>query len=300
MKKTIKVLAIVLSIIFVVVLALLFVGSIFIHKIMEKETGEELSYFQSIKMVTSLNYDSEIERELKEKRIKEDYYHISIYYSNDFSELMPLTKETLDWAITRNEEVFGKVNLRSMDFIVFDDKEEMEKFAELIDVLGYYSDYDKLLGIAYYDKQSILERNETALYHFQEIILHEYTHYIFNRKVEDTTLGVSAYPIWFQEGLAEYIGNDKAIIEYSVFQIVHFEKLIDVEQWGKARLQNDTDVYRQSYFAIKYLVDEFGEKILSDIIDSTNSTGDFEESLNEVTGMNIHKLESDFLNSYKE
>lgn len=300
MKKTIKVIAIVLSIIFVVLLSLLFLGSIFIHKIMEKETGEDLSYFQSIKMVTSLNYDSEIEIELKEKRIKEDYHHINIFYSNKFSELMPLTKETLEGAIKRNEELFGVVNLRPIDLIVFDDKEEMEKVAELIDVLGYYSDYDKLLGIAYYDKQLILERNETALYHFQEIILHEYTHYIFNRKVEDSTQGVSAYPIWFQEGLAEYIGNDKVIIEYSDFQNVQFENLIDLEQWEKARLQNDTDVYRQSYFAIKYLADEFGEKSLRDIIDSTNSTGDFEESFNEVTGMNIDKLESDFLNSYKK
>lgn len=300
MKKTITVIAVVLSIIFGVILSLLFVGSIFIHKIMEKEIGEDLTYVQSFKMVTSLNYDSEIEKELKDKKIKEDYHHITIFYSQEFSELIPLTKETLDWAIKRNEELFGKVKLRPLDLIVFDDKEEMNKIAELTDVLGYYSDYDKVLGIAYYDKQSILERNETALYYFQEIILHEYTHYIFNRKVENSSQGISLYPIWFQEGLAEYIGNDNVIIEYSDFQIVDFGNLIYEEQWRKARLQNDTDVYRQSYFAIKYIADEFGEKSLSEIIDSMKTTGDFERSFKEVTGIDTNKLESDFLNSYKE
>jgi len=290
MKRFIKIIGITLSTIILIVLLFIIGMGIFIHKTLEKKTHENLPYVQSIKMFLTANFEGKAERELKANRLKENFKNITIYYPDDFSELIPITKETLDWAINKNKKVFGTVELRPVDLIVFKDKRDMNKLSNLKDVSGFYSDFDKLLAIKYDNKEAILERKETPLYFFQKSILHEYTHYIFSRMVAGTKAGVSAYPLWFHEGIAEYIGNDKTNVEYSNFKVVSFDYLVDRDQWQTARFQDGTNVYMQSYFAIKFLVDNYGEGILKEIINSTNSTGNFEESFKKTTGLTFHEL----------
>lgn len=296
MKKLIKLTFLILFVIFL----LLAIGmSVFINKTLEKETSEDLPFFQSIKMALTQNFEGKTEKMLKEHKFKEKYNNITIYYPNDFSELIPITKETLAWAITKNEEVFGKIPEKPVDLLVFKDKEEMKQICDLVDVSGFYSDFDKVLGITYDNKELILERKETPLYFFQKSILHEYTHYSFQRMIVRSKGGSASYPLWFQEGIAEFIGNDKTIVEYSDFQVVPFGQLIGGDQWQEARFQDGTNVYQQSYFAIKYLIDKYGEGIVSKIIKSTNRTGDFEGSFMKTTGINIVDLDKNYLNPYK-
>ncbi|MCL6573142.1 MAG: collagenase [Bacillus sp. (in: Bacteria)] len=293
MKKLIKLL-------FLILLLLTIGVGVFINKTLEKETNEDLPFFQSIKMALIQNFEGNTEKTLKGNRLKEKYQNIVIYYPNDFSELIPITKETLEWAITKNEEVFVTITTQPVDLIVFKDKEEMKQISDLVDVSGFYSNFDKLLGITYEDKELILNRKETPLYFFQKSILHEYTHYIFQRTIESSLKNTStAYPVWFQEGISEYVGNDKTIVEYSNFQVVPFNQLSDGDQWQEARFQNGTNVYDQSYFAIKYLIDKYGEETISNIIKSINRTGDFEGSFIETTGINVLEFEDNFLNAYK-
>ncbi|WP_176547353.1 collagenase [Bacillus sp. AFS053548] len=299
MKKLIKTFSITLSsIILILVLFVIGVG-VFIHKTLEKKTHENIPYIQSIRMFLTANFEGKTEKALKENRLKEKYHNITIYYPNDFSELIPITKETLDWAINKNKKVFGKVEVKPVDLIVFKDKKELQELSGLIDVSGFYSDFDKLIAIKYDDIESILERKETPLYFFQKSILHEYTHYIFSQMVAGSKAGASAYPLWFNEGIAEYIGNDKTIVEPSNFKVVSFDSLYDGEQWQTARFQDGTNVYMESYFAIKYLVDNYGEGIIKEIINLTNSSGKFEESFEKTTGITLFDLEDKFMSSYK-
>jgi hypothetical protein len=296
MKKLFKSFFVVLFIIFL----LLAIGiSVFINKTLEKATNADIPFFSSIKMALTQNFEGKTEKNLKENRLKEKYKNITIYYPDEFSELIPITKETIDWAITKNTEVFGTGKIKPVDLIVFKDKEEMEQISDLEDVSGFYSDFDKLVGITYFDneyKELILEKKETPLYFFQKSILHEYTHYIFQRLIDNSKGGSAAYPLWFQEGIAEYIGNDKTIVEFSHFKAVPLEQLKGGDQWQAARLQDDTNVYKQSYFAIKYLIEHYGEGILSEIIKSTNKTGDFEGSFIKATGIQTLDLEKYSLN----
>ncbi|MBV7508989.1 hypothetical protein KW850_27685 [Bacillus sp. sid0103] len=180
MKKLIKSTFLILFVFFV----LLAIGvGVFLNKILEKKTNENLPFFQSIKMALTQNFEGKTEKMLKGNRLEKKYHNITIYYPDDFSELIPLTKETLDWSIRKNEEVFGIVPAKPVDLIIFKDKEEMRGISHLVDVSGFYSDFDKLLGITYLNKEYkelILERKETPLYLFQKSILHEYTPIIFN------------------------------------------------------------------------------------------------------------------------
>ncbi|MGG2027410.1 collagenase [Gottfriedia sp. S16(2024)] len=299
MKRFIKIFGITLSSIILVLFLFVIGVGVYFHKALENKTNEKLPYLQSIKMILTANFEGKAERDLKETRLKDKFHNVTIYYPNDFSELIPITKETLDWAINKNKKVFGTVKVKPVDLIVFKDKKEMQELSGLIDVSGFYSDFDKLIAIKYEDKESILEKKETSLYFFQKSILHEYTHYIFSQMVASTKGGASAYPLWFNEGISEYIGNDKTIVEPINFKVVPFDQLNDGKQWQTARFQEDTNVYMESYFAIKYLVDNYGEGVLKEIINSTNSTGKFEESFEKITGITLYDLEDKFMVSYK-
>ncbi len=279
MKRVIKSLGISLSTILLIVILFVIGLSVFVHNTLEKKTHKNSTYFESIKMFLTKNFDGKAERALKESRLKEKFHNITIYYPEDFSELIPITKETLKWAINKNKRVLGIVEATPVDLFVFKDKEEMNALSNLKEVSGFYSNFDKLLAINYDNKEAILERRETPLYFFQKFILHEYTHYVFSQMIAGSKAGVTAYPLWFNEGISEYIGNDKTIVEISNIKVVPFVQLIDGEQWQTARFQDGTNVYMQRYFAIKFLVDNYGKGILKEIINSTNSSGDFKGSL---------------------
>ena len=262
---------------------------------MEKHSNQDLSFFHSIKMALTLNFDSKKEMQLKEERAREKHHHISVYYPDDFTELIPITKETLDWAMNKNKELFGTVKEVPVDLIIAQNEEELAELSGLEESSGYYSDTNKILAITYDNKELILERKETPLYFFQKSILHEYTHYIFARLVNDSGKKTSSYPAWFQEGISEYVGEDQTILEYSGFKLVPLVELDRLEQWHNVRLQDETDVYEQSYFAIKYLIDQYGTGILKEIIDETNSSGDFEQGFMKATDMTIVDFEDSFL-----
>ena len=290
MSKFFKILLIIFSRVFVLFLLLAIGAGVFIHMNMERELNQELPFFHSIKMALTLNYDSEEEMKFKEERTREKHHHISIYYPDDFKELIPITKETLDWAMKKNKELFGTVKEDPVDLIIVQNEEELAELSELEELSGYYSDFEKVFAVPYVNKESILERMEGSLYFFQKPILHEYTHYIFARLADD----VSPYPAWFQEGISEYVGEDQTSVEYSGFNLVPFVELDTPEQWSDVRLQDNTDVYAQSYFAIKYLIDEQGTGILKEIIDETNSSGDFEQGFMKATNMTVGDFDNNF------
>lgn len=298
MKTSPKILPLILSGIIALLIIVLIGGSVFLTRFLEEKTQEDLTYFQSIQMLINTNFDSAAERRLKEENLREEYHHVSIYYEEDFADLLPLTKETLDWAMERNEELFGHLEEKEMDIIVFENEEDMAQLSELKNISGFYSEFERLLGIIYYNKESILEDNELALYRFQKNILHEYTHYVFERKIDETEADDSAlYPVWFHEGLAEYVANDTFHLEHSLFQSVPLDQLVTHDQWQKARFIDRANVYEQSYFAISYLVDEFGEESLNELINSTGMTRDFEKSFTKLTGMTLSEFEIE-LDSY--
>ncbi|TWT27197.1 collagenase [Planomicrobium sp. CPCC 101110] len=292
MKTSLKILPLILSSIIVLLGIVLVGGSIFLSKFLEEKTQEDLTYFQSIKMLVNTNFDSAAERQLKETNLREDHHHISIYYESDFSPLLPLTRDTLDWAMERNGELFGELDEQNLDIIVFENDADMGQLSDLKNISGFYSEFERLLGIIYYNKESILAGEELALYRFQKNILHEYTHYAFERKIDQTKADDSTlYPVWFHEGIAEYIGNDKIRVEHSYFQDVPLEKLTTHDQWQKARFRDKANVYEQSYFAVKFLVNQYGEDSLNELIESVGRTKDFEKSLLELTGMTLPEFE---------
>lgn len=291
MKPKCKIILLISSIFIFLVCVLLFSGSFFLYKVISAAQGTEMSYFQTMSALATKNADGVAERKLKESSLLEEHRHVSIYYSENFSEFVPSTIETLDLAIAKKEEIFGQFDEVPIDLMVFDDKEQFMDFSGLTDVEGAYSDFDKVLAIHYSDEPIMDERDKSE---FQKLLLHEYNHYAFNRKSQDQ----AAYPMWFIEGVAEYAAVDPDDVYFPNFESLPLSDLNSPEQWQEAREVPTADAYLQSYYALEFLTSKFGQGVIKEIMESVDETRDFEESLKTVTGLETNELNRDYLNVY--
>lgn len=291
-KRSLSVTALILSF----VIMLLLGGSFVVHKVIAKSLGADLTYFQTIQGVITQNAEGEKEKQFKESSMRENHHYISIYHEENFSELLPITKETLDLAIERTEELFGETDGVPFDLLVFENVVEMNGFSELETGKAFYSDFLKILAIHNSGKDFILAEDELALYNFQQMVLHEYTHYAFTRRVSN----LNHYPMWFVEGVAEYAGIDPERAFSPHFKNIPFAQLTSTEQWEKALNTPMKSPYLQSYYAVDYLTAEYGEEVITQIIDAMEETRNFDESFAEVTGLTLRELESEFLSAYQD
>ncbi|WP_033542049.1 hypothetical protein [Planococcus sp. CAU13] len=295
MKKS-KIIMLSVTVIVSLILLILFTGSFLVYKVAVEPHDQDLTYIQTMNGFITGNADGKNEKRLKESSMREDYHHISIYYDENFSELLPLTKETLDLAIERTEELFGKTDDVSLDLLVYENFVEMNnyKLSEARD--AYYSDFQKIIAIHNSGKEILLAGDDLALYGFRQILIHEYTHYAFYRRAESP----QHYPIWFIEGVAEYAGNDPDSVFFPHFEPIPFRQLSSPGQWEAALGTPLKSPYSQSYYALAFLTGEFGEEVIVKIIDSVNDTRDFEKSFSEVTGLTLAELDEEFLRDYKD
>lgn len=272
-------------------------GSFFLYKVIAEEQPDiNLTYIEAMAAIVTRSPEGKLKNQIKDSYLQEDYKHVSIYHEKDFSELLPITKETLDLAFVKTEALFGKTYQEPIDFLVFQDSEEMSKLSGVEGGAGFYSAEDKLLAIHYLDKDLILKRENYPLYMFQGVILHEYTHYAFAQKAKDLNI----YPLWFQEGVAEYIEAEDQGAPLPESESIPFAHLTTYEQWAEARYIESTNNYAQSYYAIEFLIEEYGEEIINKIMNSANKTKDFEKSFKEITGLTINELDKVYLKFYRE
>ncbi|WP_377890352.1 collagenase [Alkalihalobacillus sp. R86527] len=293
MRRTIKLTAIAVSSILSLFLLLVFAAVILLDHFLEYKADEPVSYSQAVQTVLTFNFEGESEKEAKSTKESMTYGNVTVYVDEKDLDLFPVMKETLDKAKSLNEQLLGEIKERNVDLILFSDKEEFDKMSDLENVSGFYHTFALLIGVRVDNKEEILKEKEGPLYFFERSVLHEYSHYALDRKVEVTGYGLNSYPLWFQEGLAEYIANEGTNVEPWNFSLVAFDELRTHEQWRDARLRKMTDVYRQSYYAVSHLIEEKGEGVINEIIEATGESGDFESSFIDVTGLTYEELDEE-------
>lgn len=290
------------AIVFVILIASLFgVIKAFQNKIIAM-TGEDQTFFTTAKAVFTLNYDSELEKQLKAASMKRKYNHVSIYFQEENEKLVPLTIETLEWAEDKSSEVLGDYDKSSIDMI-FMSKDDLEQLSNIDGAGGYYSNFDKVMGIYVQpeDMEAILQKLETPLYFFQKKVLHEYAHYATFRKIEEAGATSGAFPEWFIEGIAEYVANDKTEVpfESNQFEPLPLKSISWNDDWQEARQISTANPYMQSYFTINYMVQVYGENVVEELITKTKESQDFYKTLESLTRRTIPEFEEDAFSYYQ-
>jgi hypothetical protein len=251
--------------------------------------------------VSSLENEAYTEEEIKEPLEMVPYEHVNIYYSEQEEALLSLTEDTLDYSIEVNKNLldYHSSEEDSLDLIFFSNREQMESFSNLEDISGFYSDEDQLIGLLPDEKEKLAAEDEFSVFLFQRVLIHEFSHYVLHQKLKELNVDPEVIPLWFHEGVAEWIANYDTKIEPMKISPVPFEKITTDEEWQNSRLNYSTDVYLQSYYMINELVEAYGDEIVLSILKETAENTDFHEAFQKVTNESLTDFEKAFKQEYK-
>lgn len=274
-----------------------FVVSIYffsINLIISTEFGQNLTIEEKVELYTlplqSNNRSTTDYNKMKKDKKVTTHKNVTIYYQYDEKDLVPIIKDVLNKADQVTTDLFGPIKDNDIDLILHSSTDELYEKTSLKQTIGYFDDPNDIMGVAITDLPSILSDETPHSFYFSSTIMHEYTHYRLQAFVKEQGLYVYRIPLWFHEGVAEYVGMYNVDQRYFPFEEADFKKLVTHKDWERFRLDN-FDVYTQSYYAIQFIVSQFGESIIKTIIEETAQVNDFEKGFSAATGYSIEDLQ---------
>lgn len=267
-----------ISIILAVLVIILLVGIKFNRETLIAFLSKQVYIIEKEKEISTLN--TEIHR------------HLTIFYSDEDKKLVPLTKKALDLAIQANYNLFKTDYKSPYDIIIFESKKDIESFSGLEHAIGFNHPEIQTMGVLPEDKESLLIKGSPSIWNYQRNVLHEYTHYVFSEKLTDLKLKEKDIPVWFKEGVSEYIEFNEVTRTNRDYPIVPLLDLVTTDQWQTYRINQEYDVYLQSYLAIHFLITEYGSDVINMILVETMKENNFEKGLFNVTNLSLKELES--------
>ncbi|MED4531048.1 hypothetical protein ABET51_14690 [Metabacillus fastidiosus] len=273
-----------------------------INMIIMTKFGKSMTFQDKIELfsvpLAADNYRSPNYEKIKQYKETEKILNMTVYHQKEESELLPIIESSLTEAKRINDRLFEKNKDREINLILHNSKEDLKTYTSLVDTLGYYDDTNAVIGIAVKDYKRILTKWDAAYAYFHSTIMHEYTHYRLQTYIKANNLYVYRIPLWFHEGVSEYVGMKGLTYPYYSFEQVPLKRLASHEQWETYRI-GAYDIYAQSYFAINYLVEQYGEDIIPKIIRYTAQVNDFNQGFKKATGLSVNELDALYMESKK-
>ncbi len=162
------------------------------------------------------------------------------------------------------------------------------------DSLGYVYFHNNVINILNresHKKISLVESEEELNKIFTETLIHEYTHTLINNKLRENKIYPKKLPLWFNEGIAEYVGK------VSIDEVVPTFALSEVKPSELNKMINTrTDLfYSQSSIFINFLITNYKNPIIDKILYNLKYNK-FEEALEKTTSEDIDSLSLDAFN----
>lgn len=223
-----------------------------------KKSSQDLPVYRVVKN----SRVSERERKEYDKAFKTSTYQkVTVYYKSDFEPALELVNAYLDKAKADNIRLFGDIELSDLT-IKFDYDEEVFKKRDpsFKDYSGLYVKNEKTIYLLIRDcYSSALALNIKSSY-LRQTLLHEYTHHIVYEFLKSNQIPESKVPMWFIEGISEYIGYEGDSGNPPV-KMSDFQELSTRKQWTEYNNKGNYP-YEQSHYAVRELALIKGEKSL--------------------------------------
>lgn len=231
-----------------------------------------------------------------------NYKNNRISYVEEQEPIIDLIKEYIDEAENKNKNIFGEVNTSTLNIKLDYDIETFHKRLDNNKAGGYYIVNANSMYMNVEDPYKNVLVNYDVKYNFdfKAAFLHEYTHHVVYQFMKENNIEASKVPLWFIEGMSEYVGNDEEVI-YGLKEVINFDKLNSHEDWNKNK--EKAPVYNQSDYAITKLINENGKDTIKDILLNIKYMN-FEEAFKKATDISFEKFkkefEYDFKNSFEK
>ncbi len=226
-----------------------------------------------------------------------DYKSNKIFYTEEQESIIDLIKQYIDEGNEKNIKIFGDFDTSTLSIKLDYDKDVFYTRSDNDKVGGYYLVHANSMYLSVEDpyKDVLLGYNLKNNFKFKETFLHEYTHHIVYEFMEKNNIDISKVPIWFIEGISEYVGTSGNTL-YEPEKILSFDKLSNEEDWNESL--KDAYVYLQSNYAVSKIANENGDSIIKDILLNIKDM-DFDEAFNNATGMEFKEFEKMFIEDFK-
>lgn len=217
---------------------------------------------------------------VKDKRGGITYFYLSKYedIADKFDTLLAEEKSSFD-------NLIGDNDLGPLTIEIYDDLDTLRGNSLLDDIGGYYNKFNQTIHLFGVDPN------------WEQILLHEYTHYRIQQLAKENSLAaVNRLPLWFEEGFAEVMGHGiKTFHHGDVNQVTisDFHLLNFTEDFHQARHEN-LDPYRQGYFAVQHLVNNYETEKISELLLS-KTMDQFYENLEEITKKSLVEFQQSLL-----
>lgn len=260
------------------------------------------------KMVMANGETEEYKSKLKETK----YKNYKILHNEDVETALPLIFYYLDKLENENNELLGYIPESELTIQIDYDKEVFNSRTNLGD--GVEGVYNPVIKTLYIYVEDVYHQVISNMYHtemledgsfsrsnisFSDILAHEYSHYATNDFIEKNNISKDLVPVWFHEGIAEYISK----VNKSYGEELSFIQLSDLtaeKEWAMA-MDNEnivTEPYIQSMYAIYTIVNLKGEIAIRDIILNCNNS-DFSKAFETIMEISLEEFENNLKNDFK-
>ncbi len=272
--------------------------------------GDMLTDFFEMGLLIEIQKDDYYE-EMNEK----NYNNIRIIYNNDIEPMLPLIEKYIEEISKKNNTLLG-VNTSDKLTIQIDYDEEVFLMRPML----FTDNYNANIG-GYYNKKSntiylytnnpindvLMNMPQVSISEgninisdnsFKDNLFHEYTHYAIDRFIEDNNMDKNSLPLWFEEGICEYITTNDIYFDKEL-EYISLKNLETHEGFNNEISNLEANIYEQSKLAVLKIVNEKGEKVLKDMILSLKDK-DFEAVMQEYMNCSFEEFENDLQLDIKE
>lgn len=170
------------------------------------------------------------------------------------------------------ETVVPTTNLGDLTVLLID--EDDEAYARYLE--------DGTIGV-YFPMLNTMMLDSSGNANIVHTFVHEYAHYLVDQQLETRVINEEWLPDWFHEGIAnyaEYRVLHELPFTYSRFHATPFAQL------QEQTIENAHTIYHQGFYTVAHLIHLYGDGIIMNIIDETNTAREFTNGFTRAT--NIH------------
>ena len=201
-----------------------------------------------------------------EKMNEKNYNNIRIIYNDDIESILPLIEKYIEEISKKNNTLLG-VNTSDKLTIQIDYDEEVFLMRPML----FSDSYNANIG-GYYNKKSntiyfytnnpindvLMNMPQVSISDgninisdnsFKDNLFHEYTHYVIDRFIEYNNIDKNALPLWFEEGICEYM-TTKEIYFDKEFKYISLKNLETHEGFNNEISNLQANIYGQSKLAL--------------------------------------------------
>ncbi|WKA59886.1 hypothetical protein QWY16_07185 [Planococcus shenhongbingii] len=237
-----------------------------------------LAYEEKARLFASTVFQVPSQKELS----KTEKNGVTYFYSQESEQHVEKIDELLQEKEDLFDSYFAIENDEGLTIEFHENYKSLEANSGMEGIAGYYSTYNRTIHLV---PEDIM---------WEVILLHEYTHYQSHLFSEENHLSINRIPVWFEEGLADFLAEDSSYwYELENVKVIDFHNLDSAMEFERAASRN-FNPYAQSYLAIQSLVGDHGTEFIPEMLES-KTTNEFYENLQELTGMEIEEFQNTFL-----